>query len=83
MTGVQTCALPIFSLKFNSHIADTLKPHQARANELMDAIRKGAAELFDIPYRAPESEGTFEATRQPYWVTHKWTSSMKDRKSVV
>lgn len=81
---VLTATIPAFfekelgevSLKFNSHIADTLKPHQARANELMDAIRKGAAELFDIPYRAPESEGTFEATRQPYWVTHKWTSSM-------
>jgi len=64
------------SLQFNDHVTKTLKPHQARADDLIEAIRKAAAELFDIPYRAPESEGTFEPTRQPYWVTHKWTSSM-------
>ncbi len=62
--------------EFDEHVARTLKPHQARANELIEVIRKGAAELFEIPYQAPESEGSFEAARQPYWVTHKWSSSL-------
>ncbi len=62
--------------EFDKHVAQILKPHQARADELIEVISKGAAELFEIPYQAPESEGSFEATRQPYWVTHKWSSSL-------
>jgi len=62
--------------EFDKHVTRILKPHQTRADELIEAISKGAAELFEIPYQAPESEGSFEAARQPYWVTHKWSSSL-------
>lgn len=62
--------------EFNEHLAQILMPHQARAEDLIEAIRKGAAEIFEIAYQAPESEGSFEAVRQPYWVTHKWSSSL-------
>jgi len=62
--------------EFDEHVARILKPHQTRADELIEAVSKGAAELFEIPYQTPESEGSFEAARQPYWVTHKWSSSL-------
>ncbi len=62
--------------EFDEHVARTLKPHQARADDLIEVIRKGASELFEIPYHAPESKGSFDAARQPYWVTHKWSSSL-------
>lgn len=42
------------------HIADVLRPHQLRAEQLIETVRRTAAELFDVPYHAPESSGAFE-----------------------
>ncbi|NOY86000.1 MAG: Dynamin family protein [Deltaproteobacteria bacterium] len=64
------------SSEFDDHVTELLKPHQERADSLIEVVRRGAAELFDIPYRAPESSGAMEASRQPYWITHKWGSSL-------
>jgi len=60
---------------FDRHVTAVLQPHQQRANDLTASIRKAAAELFAIPYQAPETEGIFQMKRQPYWVAHKWPSS--------
>jgi len=56
---------------FGIHVAETLRPHQQSADELIELIRKTAAELFDIPYHAPESAAAFEVKRRPYWVLRK------------
>lgn len=56
---------------FGLHVAETLRPHQQRADELIELIRKAAAELFEIPYHAPESSEAFEMKRRPYWVLRK------------
>jgi hypothetical protein len=61
---------------FRRLTANAVRPHQERANELIESIRKAAAELFDVPYQAPESADAFEMVQEPYWVTHKWTSSL-------
>ena len=60
---------------FGSRMAEVLLPHQQRADELIGAVRKAAADLFDIPYYAPDSRNAFEMTREPYWVTHSWDST--------
>lgn len=61
---------------FRDRMARTLRPHQERADELIESIRKAAAELFDVPYHAPESSRAFEIVRQPYWVTHTWSTKL-------
>jgi hypothetical protein len=61
---------------FRTTAADALRPHQKRADELIESIRKTAAELFDVPYYALESADVFEMVQDPYWVTHKWTSGL-------
>jgi GTP-binding protein EngB required for normal cell division len=61
---------------FHQRMADTLRPHQQRADELIESVRKTAAKLFDVPYHAPESADAFEMVRQPYWVTHRWSSTL-------
>ena len=43
--------------------------HQRRADDLITLVRKTAADLLDIPFRAPESSEAFEAKRDPFWVT--------------
>jgi GTP-binding protein EngB required for normal cell division len=62
--------------RFRHRMAETLRPHQQRADELIESVRKAAAELFDVPYHAPESADAFEMVQQPYWVTHKWSSTL-------
>ena len=76
--------LPVFferelgdmSRAFESRVTEILQPHQERADELIETIRKTAAELFKIPYRAPESSQAFEMTRQPFWATQQKKSFM-------
>ncbi len=60
---------------FRQRMSAILKPHQQRADQLIELIRKKAADLFDIPYYAPESKHAFKMVRRPSWVTHKWYST--------
>ena len=56
-------------------VAARLKEHENRADELIESIRKAAAELFDIPYHAPRGERVYQTARKPYWVEHAWDST--------
>jgi GTP-binding protein EngB required for normal cell division len=59
------------SRNFGLHVAETLHPHQQRADDLIARIRKAAAQLFEISYRAPDSSEAFEMKRRPHWVLRK------------
>jgi GTPase SAR1 family protein len=61
---------------FRTGVAEVLHLHQKRAQDLTESIRITAAELFDVPYHAPESTEAFEMVRDSFWVTHKWASSL-------
>jgi GTP-binding protein EngB required for normal cell division len=77
-------ALPVFferelgemSLGFHEQVTLSLRPHQQQADEWIESIRKAAAELFEIPYLAPESSDAFRMERQPFWSTQQRTSFM-------
>ncbi len=62
---------------FEARMAQALRPFQTRTDELIGVIRRTAAELFDIPYQAPESAEAFRMVKQPYWVTHKWRAGLR------
>ncbi|QVL36193.1 dynamin family protein [Aminirod propionatiphilus] len=53
----------------SARTGEALSFHQASADELIEAVRKTAAELFDIPYHAPSGDEAFATVRRPYWVT--------------
>lgn len=53
-----------------------LRFYQDRADNLIETIRRTAAELFDIPYYAPDSGRALERTHKPYWVTYNWDASL-------
>ena len=59
------------STEFGHYVSEILRPHQRRADEIIELIRKVAAELFEIPYHAPESSEAFEIRRKPHWVLRK------------
>ena len=56
-------------------MAARLKEHESRAESLIESVRKGAAELFEIPCHAPSGESVYHLVRRPYWVDHAWEST--------
>ncbi len=64
------------SRTFDRYVGEVLQPHRQRAEELISGIRRTAADLFAIPYHAPEAAGVFQMKRRPYWVAHKWPSAL-------
>ena len=56
-------------------VATVLKSHEERADELIESIRKGAADLFEIAYHAPKGGEVYRLVRKPFWVDHEWESS--------
>ncbi len=64
------------SRTFEAQVRDALTRHRVRTDDLIDSIRRTAAELFDIPYQPMASKEEFEIKRQPYWVTHHWPISL-------
>ncbi len=64
------------SRNIDRKIGEVLTPHEKRADELIGTIRKTAAELFDIPYQPLEGASKLVVAREPYWITHKWSSSL-------
>jgi ribosome biogenesis GTPase A len=58
----------------DARLQEVLKPYEERADRLMETIRRTAAELFEVPYHAPESARALERTHRPYWVTYNWST---------
>ncbi|RMF88018.1 MAG: Dynamin family protein [Nitrospirae bacterium] len=64
------------SERFRRRIGETLTPLQAEADRLIEGLRRNAADIFEIPFTAPESEPVFEAHQRPYWVAHPWRDTL-------
>ena len=45
--------------------------HHRRTDELINLVRRTAADLLDIPFRGLVSEEAFAPRRRPFWVTRK------------
>lgn len=50
-------------------LATTLHAHQDRADKLVAAVRRSAADLLEISFQAPESSDSLEVRHDPFWVT--------------
>lgn len=55
---------------------ESLTGHINRAEEIIGAVRKNAAQLFDIPYASQDDADNFVSIREPYWVTQKWHDAL-------
>jgi len=64
------------SREIDQRIKGILQPHQQRAEELIQTIKQAASEVFEIPYFKPNASDLFEMQRQPYWITHQWSSNL-------
>lgn len=71
------------SARMEQEMSGCLKSHEQRAEDLIESIRKAAAELFEIPYHAPKGEQVYHLVRKPYWVDHEWDSTFSPFSSAM
>lgn len=74
--GFFDASLSRFVDEVRSYIAEALSAHQGRADDLIGLVRRTAAELLDIPYRAPAAGEAFVDHHQPYWTASGRTETV-------
>jgi GTPase SAR1 family protein len=57
--------------EFRGTVEDILAGHQRRIDDLVNLVRRTAADLFDVPYAASAESELFKLGREPYWVTQR------------
>jgi len=65
----------VLSRELEQQVKALLKAHQKRAEDLIEEVRKDAAEIFEIPFIQGKIFDSFELERNPHWVTHQWDTS--------
>ena len=53
-------------------ITATLIAHQETADSLITSVRNAAAQIFEIPFHAPESDHAYHLTKHPFWVESRF-----------
>jgi hypothetical protein len=74
--GLFEAALEQASGELRHRMAALLGEHIARAEDVVGAVRRTAAQLFEIPIVENIGAEAFVAARQPYWVTQKWEETL-------
>ena len=64
------------SRAFSHAVEEILAGHQRRIDDLVNLVRRTAAELFDVPYAASAEPGRFKLGQEPYWVTRQWNATL-------
>ncbi|MGH6989243.1 MAG: dynamin family protein [Stellaceae bacterium] len=58
--------------QFRDGVGDVLTGHRYRIDELVNLVRRTAADLFDVPYAGSAETEPFRLGQEPYWVTQKF-----------
>jgi GTP-binding protein EngB required for normal cell division len=51
-----------------------LTPHEQRLSQLVETLRRTAADMFQVPYKPLSAEEVLEIKRRPYWVLSTWNT---------
>lgn len=60
--------------RVKGRLLECLAPHEQRLSDLVETLRRTAADLFRVPYRPLSPEEVLEIKRRPYWVLSTWNT---------
>ncbi|MBN1690070.1 MAG: dynamin family protein [Dehalococcoidia bacterium] len=60
------------ALQMDEHVNATLGSYQQQLIELVESVRKAAADIFEISYIRSCGEDILEMKHKPFWVTEGW-----------
>jgi len=65
-----------FSRNFSEKASEILSSHEDKAVEVIESIRKNAAQLMNIPYKPLHGEKGLKMRLKPYWVVNRWDTTL-------
>jgi GTP-binding protein EngB required for normal cell division len=65
-------ALDKTALQMNEHISGVINSYQRQLIELIETVRKTAADIFEIGYFESHSQEILDMKHEPFWVTEGW-----------
>lgn len=60
--------------RVKERLIECLTPHEERLCQLVETLRRTAADMFQVPYKPLSPEEVLEAKRRPYWVLSTWNT---------
>jgi ribosome biogenesis GTPase A len=58
--------------RVKERLLECLTPHEQRLSQLVETLRRTAADMFRVPYKPLSSEEVLSIKRRPYWVLSTW-----------
>ncbi len=60
------------AIEMEEHFNRVIRLYRQQLFDLVDEIRKTAADIFEISYAGSRGEDIFELKHEPFWVTDEW-----------
>ena len=60
--------------RVQARLLECLTPHEERLDQLVESLRRTAADLFQVPYHPLSREDLLEIKSRPYWVLNTWNT---------
>ena len=60
--------------RVKERLLECLTPHEQRLSQLLETLRRTAADLFRVPYKPLSPEEVLVIKRRPYWVLSTWNT---------
>jgi len=60
--------------RVKERLLECLTPHVRRLSQLVETLRRTAADMFQVPYKPLSPEEVLEIKRRPYWVLSTWNT---------
>jgi ribosome biogenesis GTPase A len=60
--------------RVKERLLECLAPHEQRLSQLVETLRRTAADMFQVPYKPLAPEEVLEIKRRPYWVLSTWNT---------
>ncbi len=60
--------------RVKERLLECLTPHEQRLSQLVETLRRTAADMFRVPYKPLSPEEVLSIKRRPYWVLSTWNT---------
>ena len=64
----------VLNEKVRERLLACLTPHEQRLAQLVETLRRTAADMFQVPYKPLSPDEVLEIKRRPYWVLNTWST---------
>ncbi len=64
----------VLNERVKERLLECLTPHEQRLSQLVETLRRTAADMFQVPYKSLSPDDVLEIKQRPYWVLSTWNT---------